>query len=349
MATRFFLTVMCAVLWISGSFGQTIVEEFYTAEGGNSPISLKGGQRCGQRFTATLPFEGIEVNGPTWGVSGEKGMTIRLWRWAGSYEATVTQEPIAVSVLENLDDNGWFPCYAPSELEPGQYFWEASDPTNSNPDADPEQALQIGVWRWNGSRYGGGEAYFNGQSEADVSILWEDWFGRDQGGTWTPFPFPGGDNPTMAQSFESPEPLYGVGIVSPTWHGTGAGYRMSLYAWNTDYATTLAWTPLAQKTFSNITDNARNDLVLDSPAPPGRYLLVTDNPVRGTGNVGHWGWTFSDYADEYSVAYSNGEEMPDWVSFDIFLGFASEEPVGKDYASRSVTGVATIIPAWEIY
>lgn len=340
--------ILFVVLSVPEVFGQAVVvEEFFTAEGGNSPITLNGGQRCGQRFTATLPFEGVDVNGPTWNVDGEKGMTIRLWEWVGSYEATVAQEPIAVSVLENLNDNDWFPCYAPRELPPGQYFWEASDPTNSNPAA--ENPFQIGVWQHNSSQYIGGEAYFNGVAEVDVSILWERWYAADQGGTWTPFPFPQTDNSSLAQSFDAPEPILGIAISSPTWHGTGAGYRMALYTWDTDYATTVAGTPLAQITFSNITDNARNDLILDSPAPYGVYLLVTDNPVRGTGDVGHWGWTLSDFSDVNSIAYSNGEEMPDWPSFDVFLGFLAEEPVGKDYISRSVTEVATPVGCWEIY
>jgi hypothetical protein len=329
------------------SFSQEIVEEYFTPGGGNSPITLNGGQKCGQRFTATVPFEGIEVNGPTWSVSGEKGMTIRLYEWAGSYDATVAQSPLAESVLEQLNDNDWFPLYAGSSLPPGEYFWETSDPTNINPGAiDP---FQIGCWLWNESRYEGGEAYFNGVPYDDVSVTWLRWYGDDQQGTWTPFPVPDTDFASLAQSFSVPWNFQGVSIASPTWNGTGAGYRMSLYTWDTDYDTTVAATPLAQKNITNHSDNARAELVLENPAPSGLYLLVTDNPVRGTGNVGHWGWTNSSWWDDDNVAWADGLEIETFASFDIYVGELTSEPIGKDFASRALTGVATAVHEWSLY
>ncbi len=331
---------------VSG-YTQEIVENFFTADGGNSPITLNGGQKCGQRFTANEPFEGIEVNGPTWEVDGEKGMTIRLYEWAGDYESTVEQEPLVVSVLENLNDNDWFPAYAGSELPPGEYFWEASEPTNSNPDAvDPHQ---IGCWLWNESRYEGGEAYFNGEPYDDVSVTWIRWYGDDQAGTWTPFPFPESDAPSLAQSFTAPWAFQSVGIASPTWNGIEAGYRMSLYKWETDYETTITQEPIAQKVIENHSDNARAELVLDSPQEAGKYLLLTDEPVRGTEDVGHWGWTESSWWDEDNTAYADGVELEPFVTFDLFLGELTSEPVGKDFASRSVTGVATVVTEWNLY
>ncbi len=343
-----FITILASILAVSVSFGQEVLEEFYTADGGNSPITLNGGQRCGQHFTATQPFEGIEVNGPTWNVDGEKGMTIRLYEWAGNYEETVAQEPIAVSVLENLNDNDWFPCYASRELPAGEYFWEASEPTNSNPDAvDP---FQIGCWLWNGSRYTGGEAYFNGEPYDEVSTEWFRWFGDDQGGTWTPFPFTFEDNSSLSQKFDVPFEFNAVGIASPTWNGFGAGYRMSLYTWNSDFDTTVAQEPLAQKTFENLSDNARNELILEQPAPAGDYLVVTDQPVpSSTGQVGHWGWVDSSWADDINVAFIDGVPREDFASYDLFIGAPSQETVGKDFQSRSLTGVAVFVNNWQLY
>lgn len=337
-----FLVVFCFSV-----HSQEIVENFFTADGGSSPITLNGGQKCGQRFTATVPFEGIEVNGPTWSVSGEKGMTIRLYLWAGSYNATVAQEPIATSVLENLNDNDWFPLYAGSQLAPGEYFWEASDPTNTNPDRiDP---LQIGCWLYNESRYEGGEAYFNGVPYDTVSITWLRWYGDDQQGTWTPFPIPDSEISSLAQSFSVSWDFQGIAIASPTWNGSGAGYRMNLYRWNTDYDTTVSGTPIATKTIVNHSDNARAELALDAPAPAGKYLLVTDQPVRGSGNVGHWGWTNSSWWDDDNIAWADGLEIESIATFDIFVGELSSEPIGKDFASRALTGVATTVNEWSLY
>ncbi|RJP19226.1 MAG: hypothetical protein C4527_26960 [Candidatus Omnitrophota bacterium] len=340
--------LLCCIFAVTSVNGQTIVEDFFTAEGGSSPITLNGGQKCGQRFVATQPFEGIQVNGPTWSVSGEKGMTIRLYEWVGNYAATVAQAPIAVSVLENLNDNDWFLCPASRELPPGVYFWEASEPTNSNPNAvDPHQ---IGCWLYNGSRYQAGEAYFNGAPYDEVSTEWFRWYGDDQTGTWTPFPFTFEPNCSLSQQFDVPFEFNAVGIASPTWNGFGAAYRMSLFRWNRDYDTTVAQTPIARKTFTNLSDNARNELVLDSPAQPGVYLLVTDEPVpSNTGLVGHWGWVNSPWADNINVAFVDGVPRSDFASYDIFVGGPTQEVVGKDFASRSVTGVAVSVDGWEVY
>lgn len=303
--------------------------------------------KTGQRFTATLPFEGIEINGPTWGVDGEKGMTVRLYHWAGSYEFTVAQEPIYTRVLVNLNDNAWFPVYAPTELPPGDYFWEASEPNNSNPDAaDPHQ---IGCWLWNASGYRGGEAYFNGVPYGEVSLTWIRMYGNQQTGAWTPFPFPETEDSTLAQIFYAYDVFQGIAIASPTWNGSGAGYRMSLFRWDTDYETTVAQAPIAQKTVTNHSDNARAELTLESPQPHGTYLLVTDEPVRGTGNIGHWGWMNSSWWDIDTFAFANGVEIAGFATFDIFIGEPSEDVVGKDFASRSVTGVATRIRDWKKY
>ncbi len=351
------MSILCMVSLIAfDASAQTLVEDLYTSDGDHSPISLVGGQKCAQRFTATLPFEGIQVNGPTWSVSGEKGLTIRLYEWAGSYSATIVQDPITVSVLVDLTDNDWWPCYAGSELPPGEYMWEASEPTNSNPEADNPH--QIGCWLENGSKYTGGEAYFNGEPYGEVAVEWKRVYSEAQSDDdWYPFPFSGADNPTLAQSFTFPsesipdvDAFQAVGIASPTWNGSGAGYRMVLYKWDTDYDTTVAGTPIAEETFSNISDNARNELVLDSPLGEGKYLVFTDQPVLGSNNsVGHWGWNNSLWWDDENAAYQDGVEIETGASFDLFLGVPSEEVVGKDFASRTVTGVATAVNHWELY
>ncbi len=332
----------------------TVVEEFYTMQGDDhSPIDLLGGRHVGQRFAATAPFEGVEVHGPTWSVDGQKGMTIRLWSWAGSYQATVDQDPLAVSVLEQLDDNDWFPCVADTTLEPGVYFWEASEPTNPfNPDD-----RQIGVWLSNQSLYADGEAYINGEPAQEVSATWVRLFGGpDQSGTWTPFQFPGlpdDRSGSLAQNFEATEPFVGVGILSPTWNGAGAGYRMTLFEWTGDYESSVAGEVLARQTFNNITDNGRNDLVWDAPLEPGQYLLVTDNPVPSdTGLVGHWGWVFSPYAvGDVPAAFENGwfaDEIYETPSLDVYLAVPSEQATGKDFESRSIID-ETSIGSWSLY
>jgi hypothetical protein len=179
-------------------------------------------------------------------------------------------------------------------------------------------------------------------------VEWQRLFADGQAGTWNPFPFSTNDQPTLSQSFESGFEFNAVGIASPTWNGFGAGYRMSLYKWDKDFATTVSKPPIGQTTFTNISDNAHDELYLTTNAPAGRYLVVTDQPVRGSGNVGHWGWLDSSYADDNTVTFADGAPMLQSPSLDVFVGYPAAEKVGKDFASRSVSDVATPILDWEL-
>ena len=216
-----------------------------------------------------------------------------------------------------------------------------------NPEAvDP---YQIGCWLYNGSKYTGGEAYFNGKPYTEAAVEWLRLYGDGQDGTWTPFPFSKTDGATLAQSFETNGDFSAVGFASPSWNGSGAGYRITLYKWVTDYATSISKPPLGQTTFSNISDNARDELYLSTSYPAGRYLAVTDQPVFGSGNnVGNWGWTNSTYADDKTVAFIDGVATEDFTTFDLAVGYVSEEKVGKDFSSRSVADVATAVKDWEL-
>jgi len=136
----------------------------------------------------------------------------------------------------------------------------------------------------------------------------QDWVNVFQDtGTWTPTPIPTDGDQALGQTFTVTQGLQGIGFQSPTWAGTGGGYRLRLFAWNTDYATSIAGTVLGELTETDHPDNAWVDLVLDPVLAPGQYLAVTDQPVRGDGNIGHWGWSSSSAAGgAVPGAYSNG-------------------------------------------
>ena len=146
----------------------------------------------------------------------------------------------------------------------------------------------------------------------------QDWVTPFQdSGSWAPFPIPEDGDMALGQTFEVTQGLAAVGIASPTWEGTGAGYRFRVFAWTGDYAGSVAGTAIVDHTEVDHADNAWTDVVLDTVAAPGAYLIVTDEPVRGTGNVGHWGWNGSDAAGgAVPGAYSNGSLM-DGVEFQI--------------------------------
>ncbi len=166
-------------------------------------------------------------------------------------------------------------------------------------------------------------ALFAGAATAQVDT----WTSLFEGvGDHTPYAFSDAAEPTLAQSFEATSEFMAVGFQSPTWNGTGAGYRLRLFAWDTDYATTVAGPVLGEVVITDHTDNAWSELLLSSNQPAGQYLAVTDQPVRGTGNVGHWGWGNSSVAaDPVPGAYQDGALMGG-VTFQFQLGTGT--PVG---------------------
>lgn len=77
---------------------------------------------------------------------------------------------------------------------------------------------------------------------------------------------------------------------------------MALYAWNTDYATTIAGTPIATKQFVNFKDNEFLRLYFTTQNA-GDYLWTLSSPSE---SVGVWRFADSDHA---SVAYWNGSKV----------------------------------------
>lgn len=330
----------------------TTVEDYFTP-GAASAISLAAHPKIGQRFTATQLFDGVEMSCPSWSTNEVKGFTVKLYNWAGSYAATVAQAPLATKVYTNTYDNFWYFVgvdeSAPA-LPPGQYFWEMSEPTSTTAD------LNVGCWLVNQSAYSMGEAYIDGVAQGATNLTWIIPFNNS--GQWTPTQFLGAyPEASLSQTFEVSVPIYGVGINSPSWSGTGAGYRMRLYAWDTDYNTTLGGTVLAEKTFTNYTDNGWNQMELVSPLPAGQYMIHTDQPVFGTGAAGHWGWKNSSFNTGTDVpnAYLDGYKATDYLEtygylvFNISYATMSEIELGPDFQSRAVVYDTTAVQDWTQY
>lgn len=334
--------------WILGlDRNFTTVEPFFT-EGTTVPVPLTAYPKIGQRFTATQPFDGVEVNTPAWSTNGVKGYTLRLYNWADTYEATVAQTPLATNVYTGIFDNFWYPVVSATTLPPGVYFWEMSEPTSTSENFD------VGMWMVSNSEYADGEAYYNGvaqPSNATTPV-----YPFDNNGSSAAIQF--GSFLSMGITFETPAPILQVGIVSPSWSGTGAGYRMSLYAWNTDYSTTVGGTPVVQQTFTNYPDNATNIIDIPGGTPAGQYLLLTDQPVWGispeTGVPGHWGYTGSSLITGADVpnTYYDGYKQTDYpeqfnkTTFRVY--YLLDKMTGPDFKSRSVLKPTSVMD-WNQY
>ena len=97
-----------------------------------------------------------------------------------------------------------------------------------------------------------------------------------------------------------------VAVSMPTWSTSDSAATLSLYAWDTNYETTVMSDPLVTQRFDPLRDNAYNKLTFD-PLPAGEYFLRIHD-VRG--QVGVW---VQDYSDNGSYVYTNGSESRrDW-------------------------------------
>ena len=102
---------------------------------------------------------------------------------------------------------------------------------------------------------------------------------------------PLGEGRTLAQSFEFQEEFVCVSIYCPSWNSTRESFTLSIYAWDTDYGTTVSAEPAASVRFENYRDNSWLKIYADEAQtgsvkfPAGKYLWVMSD---GTANSGIW-------------------------------------------------------------
>lgn len=104
---------------------------------------------------------------------------------------------------------------------------------------------------------------------------------------------------TRGQKF-STQSFSRLRVACPSWSNAIGNLTLKLFSWDTDYATTVAGTPIASQEFVDFEDNAW--LELDFPTQPaGDYLWQLSDPVE---TVGVWAHLGSDMPGV--VAYHNG-------------------------------------------
>ncbi|MDR3267607.1 MAG: hypothetical protein LBT83_00885 [Tannerella sp.] len=74
-----------------------------------------------------------------------------------------------------------------------------------------------------------------------------------------------------------------VMVESPTWSTANASLSLSIYEWNTNYATTISSTPVATKRFENYPDNSLLTVSGDAKIPAGTYLWLAHDGANTTG------------------------------------------------------------------
>jgi len=106
------------------------------------------------------------------------------------------------------------------------------------------------------------------------------------------------DYTRLGQRFTATLPLSGVWIIAPSWLDAEGGFTLTL--WDSPQRRQ----PLAQQTFTDIPDNARLELWLPKPVPPGIYYWEIDRRTGQT-QVGLYVETLE--AETEDCAYLDGQ------------------------------------------
>jgi len=107
---------------------------------------------------------------------------------------------------------------------------------------------------------------------------------------------------TAGLKFTASSTFSAVDATCPSWNNNIGNLTFKLFKWHINYNTTVAGTPLAEKTFVNFSDNERLVLQFDNQQP-GDYLWELSN---GTETVGVWKFI----EDTPSVtSYFNGHKV----------------------------------------
>lgn len=112
-----------------------------------------------------------------------------------------------------------------------------------------------------------------------------------------------------------------IETACPSWDNNVGNLTLSIYNWNTDYATTVAGKAIKSQEFVDYKDNQWLQLSFETPLPAGEYLWVLSNPVEkvgiwdiGTGPEGHEGdvrsYVDGEVIDTFHIARINYTKTP---------------------------------------
>ena len=139
---------------------------------------------------------------------------------------------------------------------------------------------------------------------------------------------------TAGLKFTATESFYAINATCPSWNNSIGNLTFSLYHWDTNYAHSIAATPIADSTIVNFNDNEKIMLSFDAQEA-GEYLWVLSNGVE---EVGVWKWTDST---DPAVSFFSGIEVDgnyeSEISYNPEFNF-TRLTNGTNHAAISITG-----------
>jgi len=287
-------------------------KEIEKHEGGGVPDDLSTGDNA-QHFTAANPFNTIQVYSPTWNdETGQKGYTLKLFRWLGDYDSTIAGTPIASASISNFKDNAYVSLFFPTQPA-GDYLWLATNPVKP----------PIGHWRSPTDMYPG-EAYHGGvETDGDYPM-------------YLGYPASGTDAHTdLASRIYEAANLPNVTITSPA-NDTAVSTNPPTFTWDVvpgataytvDYSLSFNFDPTATTSATVST----NSFTPAAPLPLGRWYWR----VKATLPQGDTDYTTATYQQTLVPPAAGGEvilddfeTVSDWVMRALTLSLSQDEKHG---------------------
>ncbi len=272
-----------------------------------APETIGAGDEAGQKFAASGPFYSVAVRAPSYG-DNDGSLTMKLYAWNSDYATTVASAPVASWTFVDFQDNEWLRLNFP-EQPAGQYVWTLSGAVG-----------WVGVWKLTDST-DPAEAFWNGAPTSG------DYEGRIYYADADPYLYDGnayqdvtiGASDTAGSRFTARDRFYSLAVRTPSYSDNDGSLTLKLYAWNTDYATSIGGTPLVSKAFTDFADNAWIRIQFPEKAA-GQYVWTLSG---ASGWVGVWKLTDSGYP---ATAYFNGSETSGDYQARLYYGEYGTEP-----------------------
>ncbi len=313
---------------------------------------LRVGRTLSYRAIVNGSFTGFGFCMPTW-TRPDSVATLSLYKWAGSYDATIKGEPLASKVFDPLTDGAYH--WVEFDAQPaGEYLFHISAPKG-----------EVGVWTNSNPTDSKGFLYENGLEgigEPELKVRFAEEV-AEPFGTCRPssdprvnkMAFSGGEgegvtniSSAVGMRLNLAAPFSGVDFKMATYMHTDYMVTISVYEWKGSYDKTVAETPKASEEIVMV-DNAFQGITFDK-LPAGDYLIIAHNPYGGPAM-----YHFSNVSDFLGTVYLDG--YPSDPSMTVYpecrITFAEDrgnEPyfLPCEDAEDAVTGDHVAPPAYVI-
>ena len=291
------------------------------------------GRTYSYRAIVNGSFDGFGYCMPTYNKTDSEA-TISIYKWEGTYAATVAKEPITSQRFAPLKDNAT--NWVRFDAQPaGEYLFHISEPKG-----------QVGVWTNQNPTDSKGFLYLNGveqRGEPELHFNFEnDNVPEEPFGTCVASadahiakaPYTSGKNKTPGSMSVScgmrlnvTKPFTGVEFNLATYTATDMEADISVYAWKDTYSATVAAEPLAKERIL-LADNSMQGISFDK-LPAGDYLFLVHNANKAPAV-----YVYSEVTGFEGYVYKDGFPASGSVAYPDMQVIFAEEAANNDYYAQ---------------